>query len=64
MPQLIKDDAIVDDRWTLLRDASSLADVPEATPIIVPLSLWLGNRAVMIARGDAGVWLAPAEDPA
>ena len=30
MPQLIKDRAVVDDRWTLLRDAAALADVPAA----------------------------------
>ena len=32
MPQLIKDGAIADDRWTLLREATSLADVPNGEP--------------------------------
>ena len=41
MPQLIKDGAIADDRWTLLREATSLADVPNGEPAIVPLALWL-----------------------
>ena len=64
MPRLIKRGAIVDDAYMLLRDAGSLAELPEATPVIVPLSLWTVARAVFIARGDVGVWLAPADDPA
>ncbi len=64
MPQLIRRGAVVADTYTLVREAASLADLPDATPVIVPLSLWVGARAVLIARGDAGVWLAPAEDPA
>ena len=40
MPRLIKDRALVDDPWTLLRDATTLADVPAAVPVIVPLALW------------------------
>jgi len=64
MPRLIKRGLVVDDDYTLLREAGALADLPEATPVIVPLSLWATARAVLIARGDAGVWLAPADDPA
>ena len=63
MPQLIKDRAVVDDPWTLLREASSLADVPDV-PVIVPLALWLARRAALHARGEVGVWLAPTDDPA
>jgi uncharacterized protein (DUF934 family) len=63
MPQLIRHRTIVDDRWTLLREAASLADLPDAAPVIVPLPLWRAQRAVLIARGEAGVWLAPSEDP-
>ena len=64
MPQLIKQRLIADDRWTLVREAASLADVPDGVPVIVPLKLWIERRAALIARGDAGVWLAPDEDPA
>ncbi|MGE5171097.1 MAG: DUF934 domain-containing protein [Rudaea sp.] len=63
MPQLIRHRTIVDDPWTLLREATSLADLPDGTPAIVPLPLWRAQRAVLVARGDAGVWLAPCEDP-
>jgi len=63
MPRLIKRGEVIDDAYAVLREASSLAEVPEATPVIVPLALWTAARAVLIARGDAGVWLAPADDP-
>ena len=63
MPQLIKRGEIVDNAYTLVRAASSLVDLPEATPVIVPLSLWLTARAALVARGDVGVWLAPDDDP-
>jgi uncharacterized protein (DUF934 family) len=64
MPKLIRDRATADDRFTLLRDAKSLADVPHGVAPIVPLALWLERRAALIARGDAGVLLGPADDPA
>src|SRR4029453_5859341 len=64
MPRLIKRGAVIDDGYALLREAPSITDVPEATQVIVPLALWNAARAVLIARGDAGVWLAPSDDPA
>ncbi len=62
MPRLIKDGAIIEDRWTLLREAACGADVPR-TPAIVPLNLWLAARDALRARADIGVWLKPDEDP-
>ncbi len=64
MSQLIKRGDVVVDRYSLVRDAASLADLPEAAPVIVPLAFWLAHRAALVARGDAGVWLAPSDDPA
>ena len=64
MPPLIKDRALVADRWTLLRDAKALDDVPASVAALVPLALWRGERAALLARGDVGVWLAPTDDPA
>jgi len=64
MPQLIKDGAVVADRWTLLADAYSLTDVPERAPVVVPLALWLAERGALRARDGVGVILAPADDPA
>jgi len=63
MPKLIKHRAVVDDEWVLLRQASSLADVPDGVPVIVPLALWHDRRAALHARGEVGVWLAPTDDP-
>ena len=64
MPQLIKDRAIVVDAWALLRSAASLGDLPENGSVIVPLALWLQRRHALFARGNVGVLLAPADDPA
>jgi uncharacterized protein (DUF934 family) len=61
MRRLIRDGALVADRWTLLRDAASLADVPAQGAVIVPLRLWADDRDALIARGDVGVLLAPAD---
>ena len=63
MSQLIKQRVIADDRWTLVREAASLADLPDGEAVIVPLELWLDRRAALIARGDVGVWVAPHQDP-
>jgi uncharacterized protein (DUF934 family) len=62
MPRLIRNRTLVEDRYTLMREAASLADVPDGVPVIVPLALWTARRAGLIARGEAGVWLAPADD--
>jgi uncharacterized protein (DUF934 family) len=64
MPRLIKDRTLVADRWQLLRDAMTNADVPACSAVIVPLALWRAERAALLARGDAGLWLGPADDPA
>lgn len=63
MPTLIKDGASVDDRWALLRDNVEPQALP-AGPVIVSLGTWMAHRALLIARGDVAVWLAPADDPA
>jgi uncharacterized protein (DUF934 family) len=62
MPRLIKDGAIVDDRWTLLREAAP-GELPAAGPVIVPLAVWNTRRGGLLARGEVGVWLAPESDP-
>jgi uncharacterized protein (DUF934 family) len=65
MPQqLIKDRVVVDDRWTLLRDAASAESISPSEPVIVPLPLWKSRRDELVARGNVGVWLAAADDPA
>jgi uncharacterized protein (DUF934 family) len=61
MPQLIKNRALAEDRWSLVREAD--AALP-AGPAIVPLATWKAQRNALLGRGDVGVWLAPADDPA
>ncbi len=62
MRQLIKDGALADDRWALLRDARALADVPAQGAVIVPLALWAAERDALALRGEVGVLLGPADD--
>jgi uncharacterized protein (DUF934 family) len=51
-----------DDTWTLLGRDASVADVPEGD-VIVPLMLWLEQRASLLARpGRKGV-LVGSDDP-
>ena len=64
MPRLIKGRALADDPYVLLRDAASLASVPDGVPVIVPLALWLERRGALIARGESGVGLRPPTIPA
>jgi len=64
MPRLISRGAVIEDRWTLLPDAYALASLPARAPVIVPLALWLAERAALRARGEVGVLLAPEDDPA
>ena len=64
MPRLISRRAIVEDRYEVLRAATSLDALPDGQPVIVPLALWIARRAALIARGEAGVWLSSTDDPA
>jgi uncharacterized protein (DUF934 family) len=66
MPKLIKDRAIIDDTWQLLRPASdgALPELPAQGDVIVPLALWQTQRDVLLARkSKLGVWLAPNDEP-
>jgi uncharacterized protein (DUF934 family) len=63
MPRLIRNRALAVDDYALVRSAASLDDLPREEPVIVPLALWLAERDALLARGDVGVWLAPADHP-
>jgi uncharacterized protein (DUF934 family) len=63
MPLLIRDRAVVEDHWVLLRHAGSLEDLPSGTPVIVPLALWQAEHDALAGRHDVGVWLKPSDDP-
>jgi uncharacterized protein (DUF934 family) len=59
MPKLIKNGEIVENTWTLIvkseGDASAV-EVP-AGQVIVPLAVWISQKAQLQNRTDIGVWL-------
>ncbi|ATQ78446.1 oxidoreductase [Massilia violaceinigra] len=70
--EIIKHRAVVADDWSVLRlavlDAETgvVAEAPDTVvvpdgKVIVPLTVWQAQRAVLGARSDIGVWLAPDE---
>lgn len=52
--KIIKDGAIVDNRWQLV--AKDAASVPTG-PAILPYSLWLANKEQLPSDGTIGIWL-------
>jgi uncharacterized protein (DUF934 family) len=63
MPRLLKHRNLAEDRWRLLREAATLADLPGDCPVLVPLALWRAHADALKDRGEVGVWLAPTDDP-
>ncbi len=62
MPRLIKDGAIVDDRYTRVDPADDGSLTLPAGPVLVTLATWEAHRAALLAHGhDKGVLLAPDE---
>jgi uncharacterized protein (DUF934 family) len=74
---IIKDRAIVEDSWSVLRLDAVDATVAEgeaavqdpatvaipAGKVIVPLAVWQAQRAAVEQRGQFGVWIASDERP-
>jgi len=59
--RMILDRKITDDHWRLIETGEAVAANGD---IIVPLALWLDQRAQLTARsGRSGVWLAPGDEP-
>ena len=65
MRKLIKDGAIIDDRWTLLREATG-PEVLQAIPgknLIVPLQFWKDNNEELSDHaGNVAIWLDSDEN--
>jgi uncharacterized protein (DUF934 family) len=64
MREIIKDKAIVQDDWTVLRLTEG--ETPEAVQVpagktIVPLKVWLAQKSVLQQRQDIAVWFASDE---
>jgi uncharacterized protein (DUF934 family) len=60
MPQLIKNNEVVDDTWIIYSDAE--APVPNGQ-WIVSLAVWNTQKATLQSRKDIGLWLNSDEDP-
>ena len=64
MPQIIKDRAVVNDDWEILHlsedDTADTVAIP-AGKIIVPLKVWLLQKASLEQRSDIGVWFSSDE---
>jgi uncharacterized protein (DUF934 family) len=71
MASIIKNRAIVNDDWSVVRPAEdgalpAVGELP-AGKVIVPLALWQAERDALVASrsaADLGVWLAPHSEPA
>lgn len=64
--RIIKNQAVVNDDWTVLRLAEG--DTPESVAVpagrvIVPLKVWQTQRARLQERKELGVWFASDEHP-
>lgn len=71
MASIIKNRAVIDDAWQVVRAAEDGAlpavDALPAGKVLVPFALWLAERAVLVAaktKDELGVWLAPDSEPA
>ena len=63
---IIKNKAIIEDDWTVLRlnEQESAGNVVVAAgKMIVPLKVWLAQRDALQQRAEIGVWLASDERP-
>lgn len=64
--KIIKDNAIIDDDWQVLRlnddETAQAVTVPDGK-IIVPLPVWLAQRDALQQRDTIGVWFASDERP-
>jgi len=64
--RIIKNKAIVEDDWLLLRPESGTAPESVAVPegkVIVPLKVWQTQKESLQQRKTIGVWLASDERP-
>lgn len=59
---LIRNGAVVEDEWQLLREVPEQG-LPEG-PVIVPLAYWQEHRDSLRGRAPIGVWLASDQAPA
>jgi uncharacterized protein (DUF934 family) len=64
MRNIIKDRAVVSDDWHVLQLAEGEAPegvIVAAGKTLVPLAVWISQRAELQQRADVGVWIASSE---
>jgi uncharacterized protein (DUF934 family) len=59
--KLIKNGALIDDQWQVLREIHETG-LPSGA-VIVPLEYWLAQRAELLTRDVIGVWLSSEQTP-
>lgn len=71
MASIIKNRAVIDDAWQVVRatedGALPAVDALPAGKVLVPFALWQAERAALVAaktKDELGVWLAPDSEPA
>ncbi len=67
MAKLIKNRAVVNDPWLLVKELAGIEEIADkpASSLIVPLQFWQENREVLKQRtGKTSVWLDSHELPA
>ena len=67
MPEIIKNDRIVEDAWSALKlgeqDNPDSVTLPSG-PTLIPLAVWLARRSEITSSGaPIGIWLDSHEDP-
>lgn len=66
MREIIKDKAVINDDWIVLRPAEGEAPDSVAIPegkVIVPLKVWQAQTTALKTRTEIGVWIASDERP-
>lgn len=61
MPKLIKDNAVIDDSWTIVSKTESV--IPAGTNQLLPYRLWVTHAKDLENRTDIGVWFDSDEMP-
>ena len=67
MREIIKDKAIVNDDWTVLRLNKEESPETFAVPsgkVLIPLKVWLAQQQILQNDDPLGIWLSSDENPA
>lgn len=62
MPQLIKNNAVIDDAWVVLSQDQCAECIPSGN-VLIPVKVWLDQKDELAARKDIGIWLESNDEP-